>query len=34
VDVALEERRLGGRVFSLAGARMSRGAVTLFVAKS
>jgi hypothetical protein len=32
VDVALQERRLGGRVFSLAGARMSRGAVTLFVA--
>jgi len=33
VDVALQERRLGGRVLSLAGARMSRGAVTLFVAK-
>jgi hypothetical protein len=33
VDVALQERRLGGRVLSLVGARMSRGAVTLFVAK-
>jgi hypothetical protein len=33
VDVALQERRLGGRVLSLAGVRMYRGVVTLFVAK-
>ena len=36
VEVALQERRLGGRVFSLVGASWTsreRGAATLFVAK-
>ena len=34
VDVALNERRLGGRILSLAGVRMYRGTATLFVLKS